>query len=293
MATGVDVVTRDGRTLAFSEWGDPDGFPVLCLHGTPGSRLSRHHDEGVYAAAGARVVTYDRPGYGGSDRHRGRDVVDCVGDVAALADALGIGRFAVIGYSGGGPHALAVAARLPDRVTRAACDVGVAPYDAAGLDWFDGMDPLNVQEFGWALEGEVVYAREIEREARELLERVAADPGDVLGDFELPEADRVELARPEVQGVIRESMTESFRNGVWGWVDDGLCFAKPWGVDVSEIRVPTRVVYGASDVLVPAAHGEWLARNVPGAEVLVTESQGHVAGDDVVAEQFGWLARGD
>ena len=289
MATGVDVATRDGRALTFSEWGDPDGFPVLCLHGTPGSRFSRHHDEGVYAAAGARVVTYDRPGYGGSDRHRGRDVVDCVDDVVALVDALGIERFAVIGYSGGGPHALALAARLPDRVNRAACDVGVAPYDADGLDWFDGMDPLNVQEFGWALEGEEVYAREIEREARELLERVAVDPGNVLGDFEIPDADRAELARPEVHDVIREGMAESFRNGVWGWVDDGLCFARSWGFDVSEIRVPTRVVYGASDVLVPAAHGVWLARNVPGAEVLVNEAQGHVAGDDVVAEQFRWL----
>ena len=291
MATGVDVATRDGRGLAFAEWGDPDGFPVLCLHGTPGSRLSRHHDDGVYAATGARVVTYDRPGYGGSDRHRGRDVVDCVEDVAALAEALGIERFAVIGYSGGGPHALAVAARLPGRVTRAACDVGVAPYDAEGLDWFEGMDPLNVQEFGWALEGEEVYSREIEREARELLERVAVDPGNVLGDFEIPDADRAELARPEVHDVIRESMAEAFRNGVWGWVDDGLCFARPWGFEVSEIRVPTRVVYGASDVLVPAAHGEWLARHVPEAEVLVNETQGHVAGDDVVAEQFAWLAR--
>jgi pimeloyl-ACP methyl ester carboxylesterase len=288
----VDVATRDGRALAVAEWGDPSGTPVLCLHGTPGSRFSRHHNEGVYAAAGARVVTYDRPGYGGSDRHRGRDVVDCIEDVVALCDALGIGRFAVIGYSGGGPHALAVAARLPDRVTRAACDVGVAPYDADGLDWFDGMDPLNVQEFGWALEGEDVYAREIEREARELLERVAVDPGNVLGDFEIPESDRTELARPEVHDVIRESMAESFRNGVWGWVDDGLSFARPWGFDVSEIRVRTRIVYGASDVLVPAAHGEWLARNVPGAEVLVNETQGHVAGDDVVAEQFGWLSQG-
>jgi pimeloyl-ACP methyl ester carboxylesterase len=292
VATGGSVATRDGRTLTFEQWGDPEGFPVLCLHGTPGSRFNRHHDEGVYADAGARVVTYDRPGYGGSTRHRGRDVVDCVEDVVALADVLSIDQFAVIGYSGGGPHALAVAARLPERVARAACDVAVAPYDADGLDWFDGMDPLNVQEFGWALEGEEVYAREIEREARELLERVAVDPGNVLGDFEIPDADRAELARPEVHDVIRDAMTESFRNGVWGWVDDGLCFARPWGFDVYEIGVPTRIVYGASDVLVPAAHGEWLARNVPAAEVIVSETQGHVAGDDVVAEQFGWLARG-
>ena len=291
MAPGGEITTPGGRALTFSEWGDPDGFPVLCLHGTPGSRFSRHHDEGVYASAGARVVTYDRPGYGGSARHRGRDVVDCVEDVAALADALGIERFAVIGYSGGGPHALAAAVRLQERVTRAACDVGIAPYDAPDLDFFEGMDPLNVQELGWALQGEDVYSREIKREARELLERVADDPGNVLGDFELPEADRAELARPEVHAVIREGMSEALRNGVWGWVDDGLCMVRTWGFDVSEIRVPTRVVYGASDVLVPAAHGAWLARNVPGAEVLVNDAQGHVAGDDVVAEQFSWLVR--
>ena len=291
MASGGQVATRDGRTLTFAEWGDPAGFPVLCHHGTPGSRFSRHHDDGVYAEVGARVVTYDRPGYGGSDRHRGRDVVDCVADVVALVDELGIDRFAVVGYSGGGPHALALAARLPERVTRAACDVGVAPYDAEGLDWFDGMDPLNVQEFGWALEGEDVYSREIEREARELLARVAADPGNVLGGFEIPDADRSELARPEVHLVIREGMNEAFRNGVSGWVDDGLCFARPWGFAVSEIRIPTRVAYGTSDVLVPAAHGEWLGRNIPGAEMLVSDTQGHVAGDDVVAEQFGWLVR--
>jgi pimeloyl-ACP methyl ester carboxylesterase len=113
----------------FAEWGDPDGFPVFSLHGTPQSRFARHYDESKYAEAGARVITYDRPGYGGSDRHPGRRVVDCVGDVAAIADTLGIERFAVIGGSGGGPHALAVAARLLERVSRAACVVGIAPYD--------------------------------------------------------------------------------------------------------------------------------------------------------------------
>ena len=218
------VRASDGRTLTFAEWGDLDGSPVFSLHGTPGSRFTRHYDESVYAEVGARVITYDRPGYGGSDRNRGRRVVDCVADVTAIADKLGIEQFAVIGGSGGGPHCLAVAARLPERVTRATCDVGIAPFDTADFDWFEGMDPLNVKEVGWALAGEDVLARELEREAAETLERVAADPSKLIGDdWQLSEADRAELARPERHDVIRQSVGEAFRQGVWGWVDDDLC----------------------------------------------------------------------
>ena len=280
----------DGRTLTFAEWGDPAGFPVFLLHGTPGSRLTRHYDEDVYAAAGARVITYDRPGYGGSDRLRGRRVVDCVGDVAAIADALGIERFAVGGGSGGGPHALAVAARLPERVSRATCDAGCAPFDIPGFDWFEGMDPLNIRECGWALQGEEVLVPELEREAAELRERVAADPADYLGEeWGLSEADRAELARPERRDVIRQDVDEALRAGVWGWADDDLGVIVPWGFDVAEIRVPTRIVYGLTDVLVPPQHGEWLARNVPGAEVVVWETLGHITPPDLVAERIAWL----
>src|SRR5579863_4019654 len=119
----------DGRTMMFAEWGDPDGAPVFALHGTPGCRLNRHPNQELLRSTGARVITYDRPGYGGSDRLAGRRVTDCVADLLAVADALGLERFAVRGGSGGGPHALAVAALAPDRVTRALCSVGAAPYD--------------------------------------------------------------------------------------------------------------------------------------------------------------------
>jgi pimeloyl-ACP methyl ester carboxylesterase len=288
-----DQVTQapDGRALAFAEWGDPDGFPVFSLHGTPGSRFGRHHDENKYVKVGARLITYDRPGYGGSDRHRGRRVVDCVGDVAAIADALEIERFAVTGGSGGGPHALAVAARLPERVTRAACAVSPAPYDV-DIDWSAGMDPLNVREFEWALQGEEVMAPEIEREAAEALERVAADPSKVLGDeWGISEADRAQLARTEIHDVIRQDINESVRTGVWGWVDDMLAFVESWGFDVGEIRVPTRVIYGLTDVLVPVQHGEWLARNVPDAEVVVEDELGHLAAPELVVERVGWLVQ--
>jgi pimeloyl-ACP methyl ester carboxylesterase len=284
------VTTSEGRTLTCAEWGDPDGFPVFSLHGTPGSRFGRHYDEGAYVEAGARVITYDRPGYGGSTRHRGRRVVECVNDVAALADHLSIDRFAVIGGSGGGPHALAVAARLPERATKVTCAVGIVPYDTEDFDFVAGMDPNNVKELGWALEGEEVLAHELEREAREMLERVSVDPSKVIGDdWDLSESDRKELARPERQEVIREMTVASVANGVWGWVDDDLCFVAPWGFDVSEIRIPARVVYGANDVLVPRQHGEWLARNVPRAEVVVEEDKGHLPDPDLVVERYSWL----
>ena len=273
-----------------AQWGDLEGLPVFSLHGTPGSRLGRHYDESAYVEAGARVITYDRPGYGGSDRQRGRRVVDCVTDVAVIADGLGVERFAVTGGSGGGPHSLALAARLPERVTRATCDVGVAPFDTPDFDWFEGMDPLNVREFDWAVAGEEVLAREYEREAAEMLARVAEDPSKVLGeDWQLSEADRAQLAVQERHEVVREMITEAFRTGVWGIVDDMLCVTRPWGFDVAEIRIPTRIMYGLTDVLVPRQHGDWLARHVPDAEVVIFEEAGHLSDSARVAEHLRWL----
>jgi pimeloyl-ACP methyl ester carboxylesterase len=282
----------DGRTLCFAEWGDPGGFPVFSLHGTPGGRLDRHPDESKYAEAGARVITYDRPGYGRSDRLPGRAVVDCVADVVAIADKLAIAQFSVTGGSGGGPHSLAVAARLPGRVVRARCAVGVAPYPAEGLDWHAGMDPQNVLEFGCALEGEQTLVPYIEKELADMAARVAEDPSKILADFELSDADRAVLAREDLGQVIRESIADLARGGPWGWVDDDLVFVKPWGFDISEITVPVEVRYGLTDVLVPAAHGEWLASHVPHATVVAEEGHGHLGDPDLVVELMRWLVTG-
>ena len=284
------VAAADGRTLAIAECGDPDAFPVFLLHGTPGSRFAGQGDASVYADTGARVITYDRPGYGGSDRFRGRRVVDSVADVAAIADSLGIERFGVTGGSWGGPHSLAVAARLPERVTRAACVAGVAPFDMPGFDWFAGMDAVNIEEIRWALEGEDVLARELERMTTAWLKRLADDPSKA-GEVEFSEADRAVMANPERQEMVRRMLNEAFRQGVWGYVDDALCLIQPWGFDVAEIRVPTRIDYGLTDVLVPHQHGEWLAHNVPNAEVVIDEQGGHFSAPDVVTERFGWLVQ--
>jgi pimeloyl-ACP methyl ester carboxylesterase len=283
----------DGRTLAFTEWGDPDGRPVITCHGTPGCRLNRHPNQKLVRSTGARIIAFDRPGYGQSSRNRGRRVVDVVDDVARLADHLDLQKFAVVGGSGGGPHALAIAAVLGDRVTRAACIVGIAPYDVLGDEWFTGMDPMNVKEFGWALEGEGRLHEELVREDGEMRARVADDPSRVLGDFDLPEADRNVLARSDVATVIRESTAEQSVNGVWGWVDDDLAFTTSWGFDPSTIRVPTAVWWGAADVLVPPQHGEWLAANVPGALARVRRDAGHQPDPDKdVVALNGWLLDG-
>ena len=294
MSQNLRTVTRpDGRTVAYAVWGDPAGSPIFSLHGTPGSRLNRHPDESKVAEAGAWVITYDRPGYGSSSRHHGRVVADCVGDVAAIADELGIGQFAVTGGSGGGPHCLAVAAGLPERVTRAACVVGVAPFDRLGDAFFDGMDPENIKEFGWATESETRLAGELRREADGMLTRMAADPATVLGDFDIPEADRAILGRPDIAAVMRESITDGIGRSVDGWVDDDLAFTRPWGFDVESVSVPTSVWWGTQDVLVPRGHGEWLAAHVPNAIRRIDDSGGHQMDPETrISLLYNWLLRG-
>jgi pimeloyl-ACP methyl ester carboxylesterase len=267
--------------LAYEQVGDPAGAPILVLNGTPGCRLSgRHPDLSRVSAAGLRLVTYDRPGYGRSSRHPGRRVVDCVTDVAAIADELEIARFPVKGGSGGAPHALAVGARLPERVTRVACEVAPAPYDASGLDWWAGMDPANVKELQWALAGENTLARELEQLAQHVLERIDDDPGALLSEFDLSHSDREVLDDPSAREVRRASTRESLRQGIWGWVDDDLAVIKPWGFDVTQLTVPVEIRCGATDVLVPPSHSQWLATHIPHATVTIDEHGGHLSTPD-------------
>ncbi len=290
--------TQDGRQLAFAVCGDPDGFPLLMLHGTPGCRLQRWPVEEVYFEQGVCWVTYDRAGYGQSSRRPGRSVADDVDDVVAIADELGWNEFAVGGGSGGGPHALACAAFQPDRVVRALCVVGVAPYGREGLehdDWLAGMDPENVKEFGWALAGEEVLIPELESLQAKMEARVADDPSRALEEYELSESDRKALQRTELRQIIRESTFEWCAHGVGGWADDALAFTRAWGFDPADITVPVLVKYGATDVLVPPAHGEWLAAHIPGCTVYVDDEEGHLGADPVaaIAEHVRWLRDGE
>lgn len=273
-----ESVTVAGRTVTYAEWGDRAGLPILVMHGTPGSRLGRFSDAAALAATGARLIRHDRPGYGGSDRFPGRRVADVVADAIAVLDALGVDRFAVSGDSGGGPHALAVAAALPGRVLRVRVTASLAPYGIAGF--FDGMDSENIAEWHVVVRGEAALAPEITRRAKLKVERVRTSPEQIFAGFRLPDADRAALADTRGHAVLRESVLEALKQGPWGWVDDDLAFATDWGFDVSTISVPAEVRYGRHDVLVPPSHGAWLAAHIPECTVEVWDRRGHLSDPD-------------
>jgi pimeloyl-ACP methyl ester carboxylesterase len=261
------------------------------MHGTPGGRIAYWSDPTIYARHGLRRITYDRPGYGESTRLGGRIVADVIPDVLAIADALGMDRFAVSGGSGGGPHALACAALLPDRVLRCLASVSVAPFEAEGLDWLAGLTAGNVNEFRAAQAGESVIRPLVEGERTTTLERLAAGRSDFFGDsYELSEADKAQMVKHLTRAA--DHLTSALVHGVDGWVDDDIAFTRPWGFDVGSIRIPVYLSYGRTDTLVPPAHGDWLAAHIPGAEVHVDDEAGHMGDDSTVEEQFAWLASG-
>lgn len=280
----------DGRVVAVAEWGDPAGVPVVSLHGTPGGRISYGHEPGVYARLGIRRITLDRPGYGESTRLPGRSVADIVPDVAAVADALGMDRFGVMGGSGGGPHALACAALLPDRVLRCVAAVSPAPWDLVDFDPLAGMNAGNVEEFTAAMAGEAAHRPIAEREAATSLERLRSGRADWLGDsYEMAESDQAELARDLAAAL--DDMEHALAPGVDGWVDDVLAMVKPWGVDLAAIRCPVRVEYGRSDTFVPPANGDWLVAHIPGAMASITDA-GHLPSDQRFEEVLNWVVAG-
>jgi pimeloyl-ACP methyl ester carboxylesterase len=189
-----------GRRVMFSRYGPPDGHRVLFHYGSPGTRHLGSRMAEVVERHGVQLLVLDRPGYGASTRWPGRRIADVVEDVALLVDMLGWERFAVWGGSGGGPHALACASFLADRVERCASVVGPAPYGADGLDWLEGMSAGNVEEFTRALEGEEAYRPLVERLARAAVEAARAGEVSIPADYDLPEADlaalRARLADP-------------------------------------------------------------------------------------------------
>jgi pimeloyl-ACP methyl ester carboxylesterase len=267
--------SRDGRVLEVLDSGSPEGFPVLFHYGTPSAATEYGLLTEAASARDVRLVIYSRPGYGGSSRRPDRTVAHCTEDVVDLADALGIARFATVGWSGGGPHALACAALLSDRVLAATTIAGVAPYPAEGLDWLAGMGEENVQEFGAALEGTQELVSFLERQMDDLIEVSAEEVADALGDL-VPSVDRSSLT-----GEFAEFMAASFRKavagGIWGWFDDDRAFLWDWGFSLAEIRVPITVWQGRQDRMVPFAHGRWLVDHVPGARGRLSDEHGHLS----------------
>ncbi|WP_026923808.1 alpha/beta fold hydrolase [Glycomyces arizonensis] len=260
MVNESDLVLPDGGRLHVYDTGG-DGFPVVWHHGTPNIGAP---PEPLFTAAdrlGLRWVSYDRPGYGGSTARPGRDIASAAAYTARLADRFGLERFAAVGHSGGGPHALAVAALLGDRVTAAVDIAGLAPRDAGGLDWFAGMYSGGVASLEAAIGG---------REAKEEYEsRAEYDPA------MFTEADHAAL-EGEWSWVGRIAGLGT-ATGLDGLVDDDLAYVAPWGFDPTEAAVPLLLLHGERDRVVPASHSRRLAGHCPTAELRLYPEDGHVS----------------
>jgi len=283
------IRVADGRRLAVRVSGNPAGHPVIYMHGTPGSRVGPLPRGRVLYELGVRLISFDRPGYGGSDRMASRVVSDAAADVLAIANHLEIGRFAVIGRSGGGPHALACAAMLPDRVTRAAVLVSIAPLKAEGLDWFAGMAESNVREFTTAAAAPESLIEELAQTAA----KIKADPMSYVSALgpEMPEADRRVVADIGIRTLLAKNFAEALRHSAAGWIDDALAFCTPWGFNLSDIQVPVLLWHGEDDVFSPAAHARWMAGQIPNAELWVRPDTAHFAAFEVVPDVLSWLIR--
>jgi pimeloyl-ACP methyl ester carboxylesterase len=282
------VTTPDGRALTVREGGDVGGVPVLSISGTPGSSTVFEAHRRDAEERGIRLFSYDRPGYGGSTRHAGRRAADCAADIEAVCDELGFERICVWGISGGGPHALAAAALLPERVAAAASLASVAPYGAEGLDWLAGMGELNVEEFGVIFEGEEAHRASMEEQREGLL---AARPEELVEQWQtlLGPADR-EVATGEFAAELLDHMRAGIEPGGDGWLDDDLAFVTPWGFDVGAIRIPVLLWQGEQDKFVPFGHGLWLAEHIPGVEARLTAEDGHLTlGQHRIPEVQAWL----
>jgi len=263
----------DGRELDVLAGDGADGLGLFFHHGTPGNATRYETWFAEAEARGLRPVAYSRPGYATSSRHHGRTVASAIDDVSAVLDHLGIGEFVSLGGSGGGPHAIASAALLPDRCLASAALVTPAPWRAEGLDWYTGMAQINLDEFGAALQGEEALESWMAANGEEYRHITGPTMAATLGDA-LPAADQDvatgEWAEHEAAGIRR-----ALQHGFDGWMDDDLAFTRPWGFELSTIRVPVRIWQGELDRLVPWSHGEWLAAHIPGARFTLAEGHGH------------------
>jgi pimeloyl-ACP methyl ester carboxylesterase len=277
-----------GRTIAVVEEGDPAGAPVVYHHSTPGcGELYRTWVEDA-RERGIRLIGYDRAGYGASDRHPGRSVADVAPDIAAVADALGLDRFLTWGMSGGGPHALACAALLGDRVAAAAVFASAAPADQPDLDFPAGMGEENVVEFAAAMEGEDKLRPMHEEWVAQMRAATPEDVADQLRTI-ISEPDRAVLTGELAEFLHRTFLAGNAR-GVGGWLDDDLAFTRAWGFDVADISIPLQLWQGAQDLMVPHAHGEWLAAHIPGVDARFSAEDGHLTlTERRLGEVHAWL----
>jgi pimeloyl-ACP methyl ester carboxylesterase len=268
-------------------------MPVILLHGTPGSRCGPRPRPGVLYRLGIRLICYDRPGYGLSDRHPDRTVADAAADVRTIADHLGLAAFSVVGRSGGAPHALACAALIDDRVQSVAILVGFAPPDAAGLDWYDGMTHSNTAEFGRSGTDPAALAAMLAERA----EQVRDDPEFMLRQLcpELTRPDRRIVGEVAIQRLLTETYAEAICRGAAGWIDDTLALRRPWEFDLQKIRAPALIWHGLDDVFSPVSHSQWLAdrirrdRDDASVEVVLERDAAHFDAVKVLPDILTWI----
>src|SRR5918993_4171328 len=263
MVTETDLELGDGRTLHAYDTGAHDANGRLAVFWHHGSPNIGAPPEPLFSTAerlGIRWVAYDRPGYGGSTSRPNRDVASAAGDASAVADALGIERFAVMGHSGGGSHALACAALLPERVLGVVVVAGMAPFGAEGLDWFDGFGPAGVAELRAAAVG------------RAALEKHLAQPDD---EPAFTPEDEAALAG-EWSWFI-DVVGPALAGGMGGFIDDDLAGVGAWGFDPADVVAPALFLHGGQDQMVPSSHSEWLARRCPSAELWLYPEDGHIS----------------
>jgi len=271
-----DLELDDGRRLHAYDtgsYGADARLAVVWHHGTPNIGAP---PEPLFPAAerlGIRWVSYDRPGYGGSTPVRARDVASAAADVARVADALGIDRFAVMGHSGGGPHALACAALLPERVVGVVSMAGLAPFGADGLDWFAGMIDSGVASLRAALDGRGAKERHEASAAEYDPEFTAADLAVLGGEWSW----LATIVGPAVEA------------GPGGLIDDDLAYVAPWAFDPAQVVAPALFVHGGRDRIVPSAHSEWLARHCPMAELRLSPDDGHISILNSSTAAMEWL----
>jgi pimeloyl-ACP methyl ester carboxylesterase len=276
----IALALRDGRVLEMIVSGPPDGVPLVWHHGTPGCARQFRYRQNETHARGLRYVTYSRAGAAGSTRRPGRSVADVAADVAAILDHLEADRCLVGGNSGGGPHALATGALLPDRVAAVLCVCGIKPY-VGEPDFLDGMGEANVEEFELALQGEEALRPFVMKDRAGIIDAKPEGIIETLATL-LPEVDRGILRGDAGLDIIR-----GLQGGVIevdGWIDDDLAFTRDWGFDPRKLSVPAYIWQGSADLMVPFHHAQWLARNVPGVVSHLLDGEGHFS---VLVGRFG------
>jgi pimeloyl-ACP methyl ester carboxylesterase len=276
MVSTQNLLLSDGRTLRVHDSADAHSrvgaFTVLWHHGSPQTGALLDPLLAAAAVRGIRLLSYGRPSYGGSTALPGRTVASAAADVAQLAEQLDLDQFAVMGASGGGPHALACAALLPERVSATACLASLAPADADGLDWFDGM----------ASDGASLRAALLGRAARDEYEQTAEfDPESFI--------DRDYAALAGRWACLGTDVGLAAAEGTDGLIDDDLAFVLPWEFSVGHIVTPVLYVQGGRDRVVPPAHATWLLQNTSEAELWLRPRDGHIAVLDACAVAMDWL----